>query len=133
MWIGYREQTPTAPEVFSAAAILISAPKKLVSMAEIIMPALGIGVSVSEIIISTMQITASLISIMMCGRDMIVSVAEITVSLVAMIGGVFSILISATEISISVMEISISVRQVRNLLILGLHWPAGNKLSARRR
>src|SRR5207249_5532507 len=55
MWIGYREQTPTAPEVFSAAAILISAPKKLVSMAEIIMPALGIGVSVSEIIISTMQ------------------------------------------------------------------------------
>src|SRR5438093_13648380 len=74
-----------------------------------------------------MQITASLISIMMCGRDMIVSVAEITVSLVAMIGGVFSILISATEISISVMEVSISVRQVRNLLILGLHWPAGHK------
>src|SRR5213593_3895258 len=81
MWIGYREQTP--PEVFSAAAILISAPKKLVSMAEIIMPAPEIGLSVAEIIISTMQITASLISIMMCGLDMIVSVAEITVSLVA--------------------------------------------------
>jgi len=117
----------TAPAVFLAAEILISAPKKLMSKAEIVISALEIGVSVAEIIIPMTEITASSISIMRGGPDMIVCGAEITVSLLEMIVAGSSIIISTTEISISVTVIRICARQVRNLLIPGIRWPAGNK------